>query len=129
MDRKIADHFTRLVESARVHFDAVEYNIDSTPKRMILRLTASYKNYKILVTELYIDREFQYRYYFLEKQLVKAGFDNAPDPRAIRLKYGKIGQEHSGELVSHLHLDDKKELVLTEVMSFDGFIVWLLINL
>jgi hypothetical protein len=26
-------------------------------------------------------------------------------------------------------LDDKKQLVLTEVMSFDSFIAWLLINL
>ena len=66
MDRKIADHFTRLVESARVHFEAVEYNIDGTPKRMILRLTASYKSYKILVTELYSDQNFQYRYYILQ---------------------------------------------------------------
>jgi hypothetical protein len=129
LDSKIAGHFTRLVESARVHFEAVEYNVDSTPKRMILRLTASYKNYKILVTELYSDQGFQYRYYVLENQFVKAGFDNAPDPRAIRLKYGKIGKEHSGELVSHLHLSNKKELVLTEVMSFDSFIAWLLINL
>lgn len=129
MDRKIADNFTRLVELARVHFESVEYNVDSTPKRIILRLTASYKSYRILVTELYSDQDFQYRYYVLENQFVKAGFDNAPDPRAIRLKYGKIGKEHSGEFVSHLHLDDKKQLVLTEIMSFDSFIAWLLINL
>lgn len=75
MDRKITDHFTRLVELARVHFEAVEYNVDSTPQRKILRLTATYKNYKILVTELYSNQGFQYRYYVLENQFVKAGFD------------------------------------------------------
>ena len=43
---------------------------------------------------------------------VEAGFDNAPDPRAIRLKYEKIGEEHTGENVPHLHREDKTQLYL-----------------
>jgi hypothetical protein len=125
LDRKITGYFTRIIELANIHFESVQSTIDSTPKRAILRLNAIYKTYNILVTELYSDQSFKYRYYVLDNQLVKAGFDNAPDPRAIRLKYGKIGQEHSGELIPHLHLDNKQELILTEEMNFDKFINWL----
>lgn len=35
--------------------------------------------------------------------VVKAGFDNAADPRAILIKYGDL-RNHFGELVPHLHL-------------------------
>lgn len=129
MDRKITDNFTRIIELANIHFKAVEFVIDTTPKRAILKLNAVYKNYKILVTELDSDDNFKYRYYVLENQFVKAGFDNAADPRAIRLKYGKIGQEHSGELIPHLHLEDKQDLILTEEMNFDKFLDWLINNI
>jgi hypothetical protein len=125
LDRKTTEHFTRIVQLASVHFEAVQYVIDSTPKRAILKLTAFYKTYKILVTELDSDESFKYRYYVLQNQLVIAGFDNAADPRAIRLKYGIIGKDHSGELIPYLHLDDKKELILTEEMNFDKFLDWL----
>ncbi|GBF80806.1 hypothetical protein [Aphanothece sacrum] len=126
MDSKITDYFTCIVELANIHFESVQFTIDSTPKRSTLRLNAFYKNYKILVTELYSDQSFKYRYYVLKDQFVIAGFDNAPDPRAIRLKYGKIGQEHSGELIPHLHLEDKQELILTQEMNFNLFIDWLI---
>jgi len=129
LDRKITDNFTRIIELANIHFNAVQSIIDTTPKRAILKLNAVYKNYKILVTELYSDDNFKYRYYVLENQLIKAGFDNAADPRAIRLKYGKIGQEHSGELIPHLHLEDKQDLILTEEMNFDKFLDWLINNI
>ena len=60
---------------------------------------------------------------------VEAGFDNAPDPRAIRLKFGKVGQEHAGELIPHLHSEDKTRLSLTEEMTFAEFVRWVKSNL
>ena len=60
---------------------------------------------------------------------MEAGFDNAPDPRAIRMKYGKIGVEHKGENVPHLHLENKTRIELTEEMTFSDFIEWLNQNL
>jgi len=56
---------------------------------------------------------------------VQAGFDNTPDPRIIRLKYGKIGEEHAGEKIPHLHREDKTLLSLTEEMSFADSAQWL----
>jgi hypothetical protein len=60
---------------------------------------------------------------------VEAGFDNSPDPRAIRLKYGKIGKDHAGEQVPHLHLEDKTRLLLTDEMTFTSFVAWFKTNL
>jgi hypothetical protein len=99
------------------------------PDRSILRNTAEYGKYQILVTELVNDGTRKYRYYVMRGDWVEAGFDNAPDPRAIRLKYGKIGEEHSGENIPHLHREDKSRLYLTGEMSFQDFVNWLKGNL
>jgi hypothetical protein len=60
---------------------------------------------------------------------VEAGFDNSPDPRAIRLKYGRFGAEHAGEAVPHLHREDKTQLFLTDEMTFEAFVDWLKANI
>ncbi|MEW6404455.1 MAG: hypothetical protein AB1649_21885 [Chloroflexota bacterium] len=65
----------------------------------------------------------------MREEWVEAGFDNSPDPRAIRLKYGKIGKEYAGENIPHLHLDDKSRLSLTEEMTFTSFVEWVRANL
>ncbi|MGF1518388.1 MAG: hypothetical protein ACFCVB_11360 [Nodosilinea sp.] len=61
----------------------------------------------------------------LRGNYVEAGFDNSPDPRALRLKYGNIGQSHAGEYIPHLHQSDKTELVLTDEIFFEAFVHWL----
>jgi hypothetical protein len=71
----------------------------------------------------------KYRYYVMRGDWVEAGFDNASDPRAIRLKYGKIGEEHAGENIPHMHREDKSRLYLTEELSFQDFVGWLMGNL
>jgi len=106
----------------------VTYEIDETPDRSILRIEADYGRYQILVTELFGDGLIKYRYYVMRGNWVEAGFDNAPDPRAIRLK-GRIGEEHAGENIPHLHLEDKTKLSLTEEMTFSEFVDWLKDNL
>ena len=103
-----------------------EYEIDSTPERAILRITAKYGQYRVFATELlsYLQRQYRY-YYLLRGDWVVAGFDDSPDPRAIRLKYGEIGQKHAGEYIPHLHLKDKTRLELTEEMTLLSFTTWL----
>ena len=92
-------------------------------------MDAEYGKYQIIVTELFSGGLRKYSYYVMRGNWVEAGFDNSPDPRAIRLKYGKIGLEHAGELVSHLHSEDKRRLSLTAEMSFTEFVHWLKSNL
>ena len=125
MDEKTSRHFAQIIELAQSAFENVTYEIDATPDRSILRISAEYDKYQILVTELFSDGIRKYRYYVLRGDWVEAGFDNAPDPRALRLKYGKIGEEHAGENIPHLHREDKSQLYLTEEMSFQDFVDWL----
>ena len=128
MDQKTARYFAEIIELAQSTFEHVIYEIDTTPNRAILRLEAEYGRYQVLVTELFSDVIRKYRYYVMHGNWVEAGFDNSPDPRAIRLKYGKINQEHAGEYVPHLHLEDKTRLSLTEEMTFVEFVRWLKSN-
>jgi len=129
LDEKTSRHFAEIIELAQSVFENVVYEIDATPDRSILRINADYGKYQILVTELFGDGIRKYRYYVMRGDWVEAGFDNAPDPRAIRLKYGKIGEEHVGENIPHLHREDKTKLYLTEEMAFQDFVDWLNGNL
>ena len=129
MDQQTADHFAGIVRLAQVTFEHVAYEIDATPQRAILRLQAQYGRYQVLITELFSDAVRQYRYYVLRGDWVEAGFDNSPDPRALRLKYGRIGAEHAGEYVPHLHRENKTQLSLTEGMTVAAFINWLQANI
>ena len=129
MDEKTSRHFAEIIELAQSVFEQVTYEIDVTPERAILRIEAEYGKYQILVTELFSDGLRKYRYYVMRGNWVEAGFDNSPDPRAIRLKYGEIGEEHAGENIPHLHLEDKTRLSLTEEMTFAEFVRWLKSNL
>ena len=129
MDRQVTEYFAELIKLASDNFDKINYINDVTPKRAILRMQGQYGSYRVIVTELLDDVGRKYSYYVLNGDRVEAGFDNSPDPRAIRLKYGKISSEHTGECVPHLHLEDKNRLVLTEEMTFGDFVDWLLGNL
>ena len=115
---------------ARSQLDDVQVTEqDHTLKRSILRLTARYADFSVLITEIVANDQRKYRYYVLDGDRVVAGFDNAADPRALRAKYGRISQEHVGELIPHLHLEDKSQLVLTEEMDCQAFLSWLMIHL
>lgn len=129
MDSKTTRHFADIIHLAKSTFEHVEFEVDTTPERAILRIQAEYSQYRVFVTELFSDKVRKYRYYILQGNWVEAGFDNSPDPRAIRLKYGEIRKAHTGEHVPHLHLADKTRLSLTEEMTFLTFVEWLKENL
>jgi len=129
LDEKTARYFADIIELARSVFEQVAVEMDTTPERSILRLQADYGPYRVFVTELFSDAVRKYQYYVLRGDFVEAGFDNSPDPRVIRLKYGSIGKEHVGEHISHLRLNDKTQLSLTEEMTFSGFVEWVGKNL
>ena len=113
MDAATAGPFVDIVALAQTAFEDVEFSTDTTPERALLRFAARYGPYRVSVTELVSDEGRQYRYYVLRGDWVEAGFDNSPDPKAIRLKYCCIGEEHAGEPVPHFHQNNKTELFLT----------------
>ena len=106
-------------------FTNVEVEIDATPARALLRIQARYGPYRIFITEVSDEGGCKYRYYALLENEVVVGFDNSPDPRALRLKYGQIGEEHIGEYIPHLHRENKTQLVLTEELTCADFVHWL----
>jgi len=124
LDTTPADAFARIEALARATFEQVKSSTDYTPERAILRLRADYGACQVFVTELISQDARRYSYYLLRGEWVEAGFDNSPDPRAIRLKYGHIGAEHIGEAVPHLHRADKTRLFLTDEMTFEAFVNW-----
>jgi hypothetical protein len=91
LDERIAEYFAAVVKIAAGIFENCSHETDFTPERTILHLQGECGSCKILITELFSDKVRKYRYYVLQGNRVEAGFDNAPDPRAIRMKYGKIG--------------------------------------
>jgi hypothetical protein len=130
LDAAIADRLAGIIALARSHLDEVRIlEQDHTPERSLLRLSARYRRYRVFITEIISRQARKYHYYALDGEVVVAGFDNAADPRALRLKYGHIDQEHAGELVPHLHLEDKAGIELTGEIECAGFIVWLQTNL
>lgn len=129
MDANLAKHFAGLIALAREVFENVEETVDMTPVRAIWRLQAQYAGYRIVVTELCSGALRQYRYYVLHGDWVEVGFDNSPDPQVIRLKYGRIGKEHAGECLPHVHLQDKTQLALTVEMTFPMFVAWVKTNI
>ena len=129
MDPETAAHYAGLILLAQAAFTQVEYSTDATPERFILRLQARYGRHRIFVTELVSQGVRKYQYYVLSGNWIEAGFDNSPDPRALRLKYGRVGEEYVGELIPHLHRENKTLLFLTEGMTFSSFTHWLQSNI
>ena len=114
-----------MIRLVRTTFTDVEVELDTTPVRALLRVQAQYGPYRVFITELSDGSSRKYRYYVLQGSEVEAGFDNSPDPRALRLKYGQIGEEHVGEYIPHLHRANKTQLLLTEEMHCVDFVHWL----
>ncbi len=125
MDSHAPNYFADVVRLAQSTFKDVIAEVDVTPARAILRLQAQYGSYRIFITELLDESGRKYRYYVLQGSNIEAGFDNSPDPRALRLKYGRIGEEHVGESLPHLHRANKTQLFLTEEMFCADLIRWL----
>ena len=125
MEETPTEIFAGIIELAQTTFEQVTYSTDYTPERAILRLQGIFKSHRVFIVELIEHRTHKYAYYALREDWVEIGFDNSADPDAIRLKYGKIGSEHAGERVPHLHRANKTEMELTQEMTFEKFVEWL----
>ncbi len=125
MDTQTRGDFTDIIRQATANLSEVEYTIDTTPERSILRLQANYGQYRIFITELIDSQHRKYRYYVIRGAWIEVGFDNSSDPRALRLKYGRIGAEHAGESIPHRHDQNKTRLELTGETDVAQFMTWI----
>lgn len=84
---------------------------------------------KLAITVWQTNGERKYAYYILQADEVIAGFDNAPDPQALKLKYGASYTKYRQERIPHQHTTRKETLILTNELSFAEFLDWLAENL
>lgn len=103
---------------------------DERPERALLKLTARYREYELCVSEIvFPNRSRKYAYYILQQQKIIAGFDNAPDPEVLKLKYGTEYVQHRLELTPHMHGVGKMTATLTDNMDIEQFLAWVQTNL
>ncbi len=96
----------------------------------ILEINASYGPYKIYLREIWrADGSRKYAYYGVYDSKVIIGFDNAADPRALKIRYGKTDTRHRLELIPHQHSQNKQDVELTPEMNCDAFINWIKENM
>jgi hypothetical protein len=96
----------------------------------ILEMRGDYGAYRVQLQEIWRTGGFRkYAYYVLLPSKIVTGFDNAADPRALRLKYGPDAGLHQFEPVPHRHTEDKAMLELTDEMDCAAFVTWLRANL
>ncbi len=96
----------------------------------LLEMSGDYGVYQVRLREIWLtDGSRKYAYYVLYHSRVIVGFDNASDPRALRLKYGEDYTSHRLELIPHRHTVDKKAVELTPEMDCAAFVSWLKENL
>ena len=56
-------------------------------------------------------------------------FNNHADLSAIRLRHGADWKQHRYEPISHLHLENKTKVELTEEITCQQFLTWMELNL
>jgi len=62
-----------------------------------------------------------YAYYVLDQGIVVVGFDNYPDKRVLRMKFGRKFSRHMHTRIPHKHGYVKQSLELTEEMTAEHF--------
>jgi len=103
---------------------------EERPGVALIEMRGDYDAYRVHLREVWrADGSRKYAYYVLHHARVLAGFDNASDPRALRLKYGDDYTNHRLESIPHHHTEDKEAIELTDEMDCVSFIAWLKGNL
>jgi len=96
--------------------------LNSNPDRVIWEVHGSWERFDIRLKEIFNQSGRMYSYYVLKEDGVVVGFDNYPDRRALRQKYGQDFTAHLSELIPHKHTAHKATLELTSEMSVEGFL-------
>jgi hypothetical protein len=122
MEDEIRRHFDEIIEDASTALEDVEIEQDYSVKRALLKIGGSLGNLKVRITEVIDENKRKYAYYLINKDLVMIGFDNAPDIRALKIKYGKDYGHHLDERIPHFHGKEKKSIELTKEISSKEFL-------
>lgn len=122
MDGEAKGRFDKIIAIAQDTFENVEIECDISYQRAILKIEATFKEYKVRITEIIDQDRRKYSYYLIRGGNVTVGFDNAPDGRALKLKYRGKSKEHLGEYIPHAHGEKKRTIRLTKEIFFEDFL-------
>ena len=121
MENEVRRHFDEIIEDAKGVLEDVEIEQDYSVKRALLKISGNFRNLKVRITEVVDEDKRKYAYYLINKDLVVIGFDNAPDIKALKIKYGKNYVYHIEERIPHFHGKGKKSTEITKEISFKEF--------
>ncbi len=123
MAQPTRDHFAALTARVKSTLDNVSLKrIEYNPQRALWEMHGSLDEFEIRVKEIFSSKGHMYSYYVIKSSEVVAGFDNYPDRRALRQKYGRAFTAHLDELIPHKHGSRKATLELTEETTLDEFL-------
>jgi hypothetical protein len=123
VDAEIGRHFAAVIDLARQKLDQVEIvQEDISPARAILELQGRLGNYDIRIKEIFGAEGKLYSYYVLREGQVVVGFDNYPDRRVLREKFGRQFAAHLHKRVPHRHDQGKSSVKVTEECDVRTFL-------
>lgn len=122
MENEIRRHFNEILEDAKAVLENLEIEQDYSVKRALLKIRGTFGDFEVRVTEVVDGDKRKYAYYLINNDFVIFGFDNAPDIKALKLKYDKDYVHHLGEQIPHFHGKGKESTELTKEVSFKVFI-------
>lgn len=99
--------------------------LDYNANRALWEIHGSLGQFDIRIKEIFIQSGRMYSYYVISEDEVIVGFDNYPDRRALRQKYGQAFKACLAELIPHKHGPRKTTLELTEEMTVEVFLDYL----
>ena len=122
MENEIRRHFDEIIKTAESTFENVEIEQDFSVRRALLKIRGSFGTLNVGITEVIDDDKRKYAYYVLKTDTVVMGFDNAPDIKALKIKYGKDFLYHLNERIPHFHGKEKKSTELPKEIDFNDFL-------
>lgn len=118
MDRDPREHFEEVI--ALAHVQVVQNDV--TASRAILQIRGRFRGLDATIKEIRAASGVLYSYYLLKSGTVIVGFDNYPDMRCIKAKFGRQYKRHLGVLIPHRHGRGKKSVDLTAEYSAEEFL-------
>lgn len=126
MARPAPNYFTALTTLVQSTLDELNLTeVDISPDRAIWKVHGTIGDYKVRFKEIFNQSGRMYSYYLIHQDEVVVGFDNYPDRRALRKKYGQDFKLHLSELIAHKHGPRKKTLELSKDMTVEKFLNYL----
>jgi hypothetical protein len=121
MEGKIRRHFDQIITAAKSFLKNIKIEEDVSIQRALLKISGKYETFEVKVTEIIDGKKRKYAYYLINKGVVEYGCDNAPDIKALKMRYGKDYAKHLHEPIPHSHGKGKNTIELTDEMDAKEF--------